>query len=181
LEGEALEDSVVPAPFDMISVPAGVFRTFENLDAHAGHMLAIFDHGGDPHTGIVVPPEASKSSTAAGSLGRAGRPVSEHPAYRQARTAGPHSGAPARAATASRAPCGCAHKVHREAVVGNGQRRIDHGQFQPVAVMARQPLGHQHRHVGGRDHERRGHEMLAQHADRAFEHRPVCRSRSWSG
>jgi quercetin dioxygenase-like cupin family protein len=57
LWGEQLEDSTVLAPFDMISVPPGVFRTFENLDAHDGHMLALFDHGGDPHTGIVVPPD----------------------------------------------------------------------------------------------------------------------------
>jgi quercetin dioxygenase-like cupin family protein len=55
--GETLEESLELAPLDMISVPAGVFRTFENLDEHAGHMMAIFDHGGDPHTGIVVPPE----------------------------------------------------------------------------------------------------------------------------
>lgn len=57
LWGEQLEESLELAPFDVISVPAGVFRTFENLDEHVGHMVAIFDHGGDPHTGIVVPPE----------------------------------------------------------------------------------------------------------------------------
>lgn len=55
--GETLTDSLDLEPFDVISVPAGVFRTFENLDATDGHMLAIFDHGGDPHTGIVVPAE----------------------------------------------------------------------------------------------------------------------------
>lgn len=57
LWGEKLEQSVELAPFDVASVPAGVFRTFENLDERTGHMLAIFDHGGDPHTGIVVPPD----------------------------------------------------------------------------------------------------------------------------
>lgn len=55
--GEDLKESAVLEPFDIISVPPGVFRTFENLDEHPGHMLAIFDHGGDPHTGIVVPPD----------------------------------------------------------------------------------------------------------------------------
>jgi quercetin dioxygenase-like cupin family protein len=55
--GEELAESIDLEPFDIVSVPAGVFRTFENLDDHAGHMLAIFDHGGDPHTGIVVPPD----------------------------------------------------------------------------------------------------------------------------
>ena len=57
LWGEHLEESLELAPFDMLSVPAGVFRTFENLEDRPGRMLAIFDHGGDPHTGIVVPPE----------------------------------------------------------------------------------------------------------------------------
>jgi hypothetical protein len=57
LWGEHLEESLELQPFDLISVPAGVFRTFENLDDHDGHMMAIFDHGGDPHTGIVVPPD----------------------------------------------------------------------------------------------------------------------------
>jgi len=55
--GENLEQSLDLAPFDLVSVPAGVFRTFENLDEQVGHMMAIFDHGGDPHTGIVVPPD----------------------------------------------------------------------------------------------------------------------------
>lgn len=57
LWGEHLEETAELGPFDMISVPAGVFRTFENLDDKPGHMMAIFDHGGDPHTGIVVPPD----------------------------------------------------------------------------------------------------------------------------
>lgn len=54
--GEDLSDTLELEPYDVISVPAGVFRTFENLEDHPGHMMAIFDHGGDPHTGIVVPP-----------------------------------------------------------------------------------------------------------------------------
>lgn len=57
LWGEQLDESIDLEPFDVVSVPAGVFRTFENLDDAVGHMLAIFDHGGDPHTGIVVPEE----------------------------------------------------------------------------------------------------------------------------
>ena len=57
LWGEDLAESLDLDPFDVVSVPAGVFRTFENLDAHDGFMMAIFDHGGDPHTGIVVPPD----------------------------------------------------------------------------------------------------------------------------
>lgn len=55
--GEHLEESIDLEPFDVVSVPAGVFRTFENLDEGEGFMAAIFDHGGDPHTGIVVPPD----------------------------------------------------------------------------------------------------------------------------
>ena len=55
--GETLADSIDLEPFDVASVPPGVFRTFENLDEQPGCMLAIFDHGGDPHTGIVVPPD----------------------------------------------------------------------------------------------------------------------------
>jgi quercetin dioxygenase-like cupin family protein len=55
--GEGLAEAIDLAPFDVVSVPAGVFRTFENLDDQVGHMVAIFDHGGDPHTGIVVPPD----------------------------------------------------------------------------------------------------------------------------
>jgi quercetin dioxygenase-like cupin family protein len=53
--GEKLDESVTLDPFDAISVPAGVFRTFENIDDRDGHMLAIFDYAGDPHVGIVVP------------------------------------------------------------------------------------------------------------------------------
>jgi quercetin dioxygenase-like cupin family protein len=61
LWGERLAESTVLEAFDMISVPPGVFRTFENLDDRDGHMMAIFDHGGDPHTGIVVPPDVYES------------------------------------------------------------------------------------------------------------------------
>lgn len=57
LWGEHLEESIELQPFDVVSVPAGVFRTFENLEDQDGYMVAIFDHGGDPHTGIVVPQE----------------------------------------------------------------------------------------------------------------------------
>lgn len=53
--GENLEDSAELGPFDTISVPAGVFRTFENLDDTVGRILSLFDTPGDPHTGIVVP------------------------------------------------------------------------------------------------------------------------------
>jgi uncharacterized RmlC-like cupin family protein len=53
--GEALEESVELGPFDTISVPAGVFRTFENLEDRIGRILSLFDTAGDPHTGIVVP------------------------------------------------------------------------------------------------------------------------------
>lgn len=55
--GEDLAETIELSPFDLISVPAGVFRTFENLNDQPGYMVAIFDHGGDPHTGIVVPPD----------------------------------------------------------------------------------------------------------------------------
>ena len=57
LWGNELDEWIDLEPFDVVSVPPGVFRTFENLDEQPGFMLAIFDHGGDPHTGIVVPPE----------------------------------------------------------------------------------------------------------------------------
>jgi quercetin dioxygenase-like cupin family protein len=53
--GENLEESADLGPFDTISVPAGVFRTFENLDDGVGRILSLFDTAGDPHTGIVVP------------------------------------------------------------------------------------------------------------------------------
>jgi uncharacterized RmlC-like cupin family protein len=55
--GENGEDSVVLGPMDVISVPAGVFRTFETMGEGPGHVMAIFDYGGDPHEGIVVPQE----------------------------------------------------------------------------------------------------------------------------
>lgn len=53
--GEELAENVELGPFDTISVPAGVFRTFENLEDGLGRILSIFDTPGDPHTGIVVP------------------------------------------------------------------------------------------------------------------------------
>ena len=55
--GENLEESVLLGPFDVISVPAGVFRTFENTEDKLGHVMSIFDIAGDPHIGIVVPQE----------------------------------------------------------------------------------------------------------------------------
>jgi uncharacterized RmlC-like cupin family protein len=55
--GENLEESVLLGPFDVISVPTGVFRTFENTEDKLGHVMSIFDIAGDPHIGIVVPQE----------------------------------------------------------------------------------------------------------------------------
>ncbi|MBV9539515.1 MAG: hypothetical protein JOY70_11325 [Acidisphaera sp.] len=55
--GENTEESVVLKPMDVISIPAGVFRTFENMEDKPGHVLAIFDYGGDPHANITVPAE----------------------------------------------------------------------------------------------------------------------------
>jgi len=55
--GEELTESVRLQPFGVISVPAGVFRTFENVGDRPGHVMALFDIAGDPHRGIVVPPE----------------------------------------------------------------------------------------------------------------------------
>jgi uncharacterized RmlC-like cupin family protein len=53
--GDDCQESVVLDPLDVISIPPGVFRTFENLEDRPGHVMAIFDYGGDPHEGIVVP------------------------------------------------------------------------------------------------------------------------------
>jgi uncharacterized RmlC-like cupin family protein len=55
--GENLEQSVLLGPFDVISVPGGVFRTFENTEHKLGHVVSIFDIAGDPHVGIIVPQE----------------------------------------------------------------------------------------------------------------------------
>ena len=55
--GENLEESIVLGAFDTISVPAGVFRTFENMEDNVGHILSLFDTAGDPHTDMVVPQE----------------------------------------------------------------------------------------------------------------------------
>lgn len=55
--GENIEESVVLGPYDVISVPAGVFRTFENMEEREGHVMAIFDYADDPHANVVVPAE----------------------------------------------------------------------------------------------------------------------------
>jgi quercetin dioxygenase-like cupin family protein len=55
--GENSEESVVLSPLDVISVPAGVFRTFENMEDRPGRVMAIFDYAGDPHANIVVSQE----------------------------------------------------------------------------------------------------------------------------
>ena len=55
--GENMENSAELSPMDVISVPAGVHRTFENLTDHDAHVVAIFDIAGDPHTDMVVPQE----------------------------------------------------------------------------------------------------------------------------
>jgi uncharacterized RmlC-like cupin family protein len=55
--GENCEESVVLNPLDVISVPAGVFRTFENMEDRPGRVMAIFDYAGDPHADIVVSEE----------------------------------------------------------------------------------------------------------------------------
>jgi uncharacterized RmlC-like cupin family protein len=55
--GENLDLQFTLEPLDVISVPAGVFRTFENIDQHTGRQLVLYDFGGDPHKGVVVPPD----------------------------------------------------------------------------------------------------------------------------
>lgn len=55
--GDNEENSVILEPMDVISVPAGVHRTFENLDDHPGNVLVLFDIADDPHTNMVVPPD----------------------------------------------------------------------------------------------------------------------------
>jgi quercetin dioxygenase-like cupin family protein len=55
--GENGEENVVLNPLDVISVPAGVFRTFENMEDRPGRVMAIFDYAGDPHANIVVSEE----------------------------------------------------------------------------------------------------------------------------
>lgn len=53
-DGEA--NSLEVDRYGVISVPAGVMRTFENLDSHDAHVLVIFDTPGDPHTDMVITP-----------------------------------------------------------------------------------------------------------------------------
>lgn len=53
--GDNVENSQVIGPMDVISVPAGVHRTFENLSDKEAHVMAIFDIAGDPHVDMVVP------------------------------------------------------------------------------------------------------------------------------
>lgn len=53
--GDGEEDSVEIGPLDVISVPAGVHRTFENLSDAEARVVAIFDIPGDPHVDMVVP------------------------------------------------------------------------------------------------------------------------------
>lgn len=55
--GENVDESVEVEPMGVISVPAGVFRTFEKLGDGTGHVMSILDTPGDPHVGIVVPQE----------------------------------------------------------------------------------------------------------------------------
>ncbi len=55
--GEDGEESVVLNPLDVISVPAGVFRTFETMEDRPSRVMAIFDYVGDPHANIVVSEE----------------------------------------------------------------------------------------------------------------------------
>lgn len=53
--GEENAEHIDLNPMDVISVPAGVFRTFENTSDKTANVMAIFDERDDPHTGIVVP------------------------------------------------------------------------------------------------------------------------------
>lgn len=53
--GQNEANSVVLQPLDVISVPAGVHRTFENIGSAPGQVLVIFDIAGDPHTNMIVP------------------------------------------------------------------------------------------------------------------------------
>jgi quercetin dioxygenase-like cupin family protein len=54
--GENEAHSVEVGRYGVISVPAGVMRTFENLDDHDAHVLAIFDTPGDPHAEMLISP-----------------------------------------------------------------------------------------------------------------------------
>ena len=54
--GDDEENSQIVGPLDVISVPAGVHRTFTNLSMEEARVMAIFDIAGDPHVDMVVPP-----------------------------------------------------------------------------------------------------------------------------
>lgn len=53
-DGEAY--SVEVGKYGVISVPAGVMRTFESLDDHPAHVMVLFDTPGDPHTDMLITP-----------------------------------------------------------------------------------------------------------------------------
>jgi mannose-6-phosphate isomerase-like protein (cupin superfamily) len=55
--GKSLENSTILGPMDVISVPGGVHRTFENVGDAPAHVLVIFDISGDPHTDMIIAPE----------------------------------------------------------------------------------------------------------------------------
>ena len=52
--GDNNEHSVDVGQYGVISIPAGVIRTFENLDDHDAHVMAIFDLTGDSHTEMTI-------------------------------------------------------------------------------------------------------------------------------
>jgi len=52
--GDNEAHSVEVGRYGVISVPAGVMRTFENLDERDAHVLVIFDTPGDPHTDMLI-------------------------------------------------------------------------------------------------------------------------------
>lgn len=54
--GDDEANSVEVDKYGVISVPAGVMRTFVNLDDHDAHVLVIFDTPGDPHTEMLITP-----------------------------------------------------------------------------------------------------------------------------
>jgi quercetin dioxygenase-like cupin family protein len=54
--GDNEAHSVEVGRYGVISVPAGVMRTFENLDEHDAHVLVVFDTPGDPHTEMLITP-----------------------------------------------------------------------------------------------------------------------------
>lgn len=51
------EDCLELGALDVISIPAGVHRTFENIGEQPAHVIAIFDIAGDPHIDMRVPPD----------------------------------------------------------------------------------------------------------------------------